>query len=680
MAVDCASEHRLWHEPLHEGARVVVNVDHHQDNTRFGDLNLVEPLASSTAEVIAGVLAAAGWPLTARCRGPALRRPGDRHGPLRLHQHAAPRRTAWRRDLIAAGVDPAEMANRLYEEQPLDRLLLTGAGARAGPPAGRRPGAGLDPHARGLRGRGRRRHRGHRRDHARRARGRGGGLRPRGGPGRRLARLAALGRPGGGRLGDRPPGGRRRPQGGGRVQQPPRPRRAAGLGRPRARRRASTATGPVAEAAVAARPALWLVDKPAGPTSHDVVARIRRRLGRRAKVGHSGTLDPFATGLLVVLVGPGDPPGAVPDGPRQDLPGDAAHRVHLGDRRPRGPDRAGRRARGRRARRGRAARRSAAASCSGCRPSRRSRWRASASTARPPRRGRRAAPSARSRSTTCELVEDHGGGVTTLAVRCSRRHVRPAPGRGHRRAPGLRRVPHGAAPHGRRARSRWTTPSPPDEVGPEGGLDPGARRWPHLPRRELTPAELADVVHGRPVAAGDAPAGEGPVALVGAGRPAGGRRPARRLRAAARGGAGGPAREALPVARRPAPRRAAARGGDRHLRRRPPRPPGRHPAGDRARRRAPPDLDVPDLRAPADRRPAAGAAAGGPDADRAQEPADRAPRRRRAAGGALHEGVLAHPGRALRRDAGLGAGRAPRRSRWARTSASATAAPGRWRC
>ncbi len=46
-----------------------------------------------------------------------------------------------------------------------------------------------------------------------------------------------------------------------------------------------------------------LYDKPAGITSHDVVARVRRRLGRGVKVGHAGTLDPFATGLLLVLVG-----------------------------------------------------------------------------------------------------------------------------------------------------------------------------------------------------------------------------------------------------------------------------------------------------------------------------------------------------------------------------------------
>jgi tRNA pseudouridine55 synthase len=45
-----------------------------------------------------------------------------------------------------------------------------------------------------------------------------------------------------------------------------------------------------------------LVDKPAGPTSHDVVALVRRALGTR-RVGHAGTLDTFATGLLVVLLG-----------------------------------------------------------------------------------------------------------------------------------------------------------------------------------------------------------------------------------------------------------------------------------------------------------------------------------------------------------------------------------------
>jgi tRNA pseudouridine55 synthase len=46
---------------------------------------------------------------------------------------------------------------------------------------------------------------------------------------------------------------------------------------------------------------LLLCDKPAGITSHEMVARVRRE--RRTKAGHAGTLDPFATGLLLVLLG-----------------------------------------------------------------------------------------------------------------------------------------------------------------------------------------------------------------------------------------------------------------------------------------------------------------------------------------------------------------------------------------
>jgi tRNA pseudouridine55 synthase len=46
-----------------------------------------------------------------------------------------------------------------------------------------------------------------------------------------------------------------------------------------------------------------LIDKPAGPTSHDVVAFVRRLLGT-SRVGHTGTLDPLASGLLVLLIGP----------------------------------------------------------------------------------------------------------------------------------------------------------------------------------------------------------------------------------------------------------------------------------------------------------------------------------------------------------------------------------------
>ena len=48
--------------------------------------------------------------------------------------------------------------------------------------------------------------------------------------------------------------------------------------------------------------AVFIIDKPAGPTSFKMVSGVRRALGIK-KVGHAGTLDPFATGLLIVCAG-----------------------------------------------------------------------------------------------------------------------------------------------------------------------------------------------------------------------------------------------------------------------------------------------------------------------------------------------------------------------------------------
>lgn len=52
---------------------------------------------------------------------------------------------------------------------------------------------------------------------------------------------------------------------------------------------------------------ILLIDKPAGMTSFGVVARLRRVLseqeGKKVKVGHTGTLDPFATGLMIIVTG-----------------------------------------------------------------------------------------------------------------------------------------------------------------------------------------------------------------------------------------------------------------------------------------------------------------------------------------------------------------------------------------
>ena len=86
----------------------------------------------------------------------------------------------------------------------------------------------------------------------------------------------------------------------------------------------------------AAGDGLLLCDKPAGITSHDVVAQTRRRLGRGIKVGHAGTLDPFATGSADRAGRPRDARSALRDGASQALRGDGAVRRDLDDRRSRG--------------------------------------------------------------------------------------------------------------------------------------------------------------------------------------------------------------------------------------------------------------------------------------------------------------------------------------------------------
>ena len=65
VAVDCASAGRVGAEPgVVDAARFTVNIDHHHDNPRFGDVNLIVPDASSTGEVLADVIRELGVAIT----------------------------------------------------------------------------------------------------------------------------------------------------------------------------------------------------------------------------------------------------------------------------------------------------------------------------------------------------------------------------------------------------------------------------------------------------------------------------------------------------------------------------------------------------------------------------------------------------------------------------------------
>ena len=105
-------------------AALVVNIDHHPDNTSYGDINLVDPSASSVALIIYELLADAGE-LSADISsllyvGAMADTGGFRFGNTDSRTlHAAA-------DLVALGASPADLANAVYGEQPLGRLRLFG--------------------------------------------------------------------------------------------------------------------------------------------------------------------------------------------------------------------------------------------------------------------------------------------------------------------------------------------------------------------------------------------------------------------------------------------------------------------------------------------------------------------------------------------------------------------------
>ena len=296
------------------------------------------------------------------------------------------------------------------------------------------------------------------------------------------------------------------------------------------------------------------VPKPAGVTSHDVVAAGAARRSREGtKVGHAGTLDPFATGLLLVLVGPRHPRAAVPDGAAEDLPGGGAAGLdaptpatatalleQTGPRArgsPRSPParymqrppaysavKVGRRARSTRRRAG-ARRRRARRGRSPCTaPS------CSSTTARRPR-----SRSSARRAPTCASWWPALGDAY-----CER-----------------------AAPHRDRPVRGWRTPTPSGGAGRR-------RRWHSCRSARSATTRPARVAHGVRVRPGDAPTGP---------RAADPRRRAdRHRRAAGRRAAARRSVRRVKVTqppRRPGRPRAsaAAQGGDRHLRRRARGPP-----------------------------------------------------------------------------------------------------------
>jgi bifunctional oligoribonuclease and PAP phosphatase NrnA len=121
--LDCGNIDRMPVDFLTEGGNDVINIDHHHDNTRFGDFNLVDVEASCTAEIVYDLAVLFGARITPEMAsalyvglitdtGKFMYENTDAH----THRVAA--------DLIDAGVDIDDTYRRLYEHVPIEKLLL----------------------------------------------------------------------------------------------------------------------------------------------------------------------------------------------------------------------------------------------------------------------------------------------------------------------------------------------------------------------------------------------------------------------------------------------------------------------------------------------------------------------------------------------------------------------------
>jgi len=122
VAVDCAQETRLTDARLLDGS-VVVNIDHHHDNTRFGTVNLVVADASSTAEVLADVFAELGVSLTPEIAEALYAGLVTDTGRFQ-YSNTTPKALRLAADLLEAGADIQRIFQGVYESMQFAKVKL----------------------------------------------------------------------------------------------------------------------------------------------------------------------------------------------------------------------------------------------------------------------------------------------------------------------------------------------------------------------------------------------------------------------------------------------------------------------------------------------------------------------------------------------------------------------------
>src|SRR5215471_16028577 len=131
LAVDCAKEERIGDEAAVARAPLVLNIDHHHDNTRFGDLNLIVADASSTGEVLWDVFSELGVELTPELAEPLYIAVVTDTGRFQ-YANTTPKALRLAAELVEAGADIHAVFQEVYESVEFAKLkLLARALARA---------------------------------------------------------------------------------------------------------------------------------------------------------------------------------------------------------------------------------------------------------------------------------------------------------------------------------------------------------------------------------------------------------------------------------------------------------------------------------------------------------------------------------------------------------------------
>src|SRR5436309_13723516 len=123
LAVDCAKEDRIGDEAVLALAQLVLNVDHHHDNTRFGDVNLIVADASSTGEVLRDVFAELGVELTPELAEPLYIALVTDTGRFQ-YANTTPKSLRLAAELVEAGADVHAVFQEVYESVEFAKLKL----------------------------------------------------------------------------------------------------------------------------------------------------------------------------------------------------------------------------------------------------------------------------------------------------------------------------------------------------------------------------------------------------------------------------------------------------------------------------------------------------------------------------------------------------------------------------